>query len=93
MWIRSQCKTTLIEVKNISTDDGVILHYNGDETYTILGEYSTEEKAIKVLDMIQDRICGIEYTHLASLIKSGSKFVTIDASGTVFQMPQDSEVE
>ena len=85
MWIRSQNKTTLIEVKNIQTDDGMILHYNGDETYTMLGEYSTEEKALKVLDMIQNKI--LENSYFATL---HGKILPKDK---VFEMPQEDEVE
>lgn len=56
---------------------------NGDAIYDI-GEYSTEAKVIKVLDMIQEAYC---------------KFMSVkndDAwSGkeSVFYMPEDSEVE
>lgn len=64
IWIRSQDKTSLIECKKIdiceSRDKYEFIanykYYDGDETYDDLGEYSTKEKAIKVLDMIQEHI-------------------------------------
>ena len=52
----------------------------------VLGKYSTEEKAVKVLDMICEKykepIVRANYTNEESLIYANS----------VFQMPQDSEV-
>ena len=94
MWIRSQSKTTLIEAKNISTENGMIFNYNGDEIYTMLGEYSTEEKALKVLDMIQKEICNInEFAMLSNMVKRcDDRYIDIDYDGWVFQMPKDSEV-
>lgn len=65
IWIRNQDKTSLIECKTIS----VITQLNGGyhiyanyidfgeaENYDFLGKYSTKEKAIKALDMIQEHI-------------------------------------
>lgn len=46
--------------------------------FSTIGEYSTEEKAIKVLDMIQNM-----YTE-------GNEWLC--SAGKVFQMPQDDEV-
>lgn len=48
-----------------------------DCAFSVIGEYSTEEKAIKVLDMICDFYvdCNCQYVR-----------------NKVFQMPQDSEV-
>lgn len=58
MLIRSQDKRILINMDNASSvevgDDGLrILVDNGEAIYDI-GEYSTEAKVIKVLDMIQE---------------------------------------
>lgn len=88
MLIRSQDKRILINMNNVSSievgDDRLrIFANNGDAIYDI-GEYSTEAKVIKVLDMIQEAYC---------------KFMSVkndDAwSGkeSVFYMPEDSEVE
>lgn len=44
----------------------------------VIGEYSTEEKAIKVLDMIQE-----EYAN-------GNEWLNV--AGKVFHMPQEDEV-
>lgn len=90
MLIRSQDKEILVNFNvsaGIEIEEGpvrtVITSYITGCSY-LLGEYSTKEKAMKVLDMIQDAYC---------------KFMSVkndDAwSGkeSVFYMPEDSEVE
>lgn len=65
IWIRSQDKTSLVECKTID----MIKQVNGEyyananyidfgeaENYDFLGKYSTKEKAVKALDMIQEHI-------------------------------------
>ena len=90
MIIRSQDKKGIINFNNIDTI-GIepnccgcdVVGYNGtQESCVKLGEYSTEEKAIKVLDMIQNAY------EEANSVCTMSGFV----ANTVFQMPQDSEV-
>ena len=86
MWIRSQDKRTLTKVKHLS-----ICYLNG--CYSIftdnhlapnercnLGSYTTLEKALKVLDMIEK--------HLEKMYIGTSNYM-----GKPFQMPQDDEVE
>lgn len=90
MLIRSQDKTILLNFSNSTVvyiaknDKGfVILSLENENRYR-LGKYSSEAKAMKVLDMIQEAYC---------------KFMSVkndDAwSGkeSVFYMPEDSEVE
>ena len=81
---------TDFKIKKISFDDDC-QEISGDEvtkskiyssTGLMIGEYSTEQKAIKVLDMIQSAYED------ASFASSWSGFV----ASTSFQMPQDSEV-
>ena len=94
MLIRSQDKTALVKFENIVInlklpDSLNIMCWSLQDAqrsggYFILGRYSTKEKAMKVLDMIQEAYC---------------KFMSVkndDAwSGkeSVFYMPEDSEVE
>lgn len=90
MWIRSQSKKQLVNANEL---------YIGKrgERYCVstgkgfdLGTYSSEEKAIKVLDMIQD----FEIRHQANLLLAIYQETNDNAEGNmVFQMPQDSEVE
>lgn len=57
MWIRSQDKELLRNVNSIE-----IIKYEGEQYTTILGDgwnlgvYSTKEKALRVLDWIQNQI-------------------------------------
>ena len=84
MIIRSQDKKELHNFDRISNvcvlpcyrdEHKFIIEVNSQKT---IGTYSTEEKAIKVLDMIEDAYvnCNCNYVH-----------------NDVFQMPQDDEVE
>lgn len=54
MWIRSQDLYTLIKCERLSIRQCITRKHCiiGDEC-VVLGEYSTEEKALKVLDQIQ----------------------------------------
>lgn len=61
------------------------------DPFDILGSYSTEEKAMAVMDMIQSNIIFIEQSNI------GERFNTLETMETlsqilVFQMPQDEEV-
>ena len=64
-----------------------IKYHSGALNNRYLGTYSTEEKAIKVLDMIQDAYIG-------TIKMSISEDVGISCipRAVVFQMPQDSEL-
>lgn len=81
MFIRSQNRDVLVNVNDIcfnklNIHSEIIYQFRcygyGDDYY-ILGEYSTEEKALLVLDMIEK--------------------VSMYSGNTLFQMPQDDEVE
>ena len=55
MIIRSQDKTKIFnfeQIRKIDCDNGMIVV----DSISLLGEYSTEEKAIKVLDMICEKV-------------------------------------
>jgi len=58
MWIRSQEKTELVNTQRIQAEGVCIYAFENvaidDCSYIKMGEYSTEEKAIKVLDKIQE---------------------------------------
>ena len=65
MFIRSQNKEMLINANNIRiisdsrSYDIICDFYDGD--YYYLGEYSTKEKAMKVMDIIQNAITGTSF--------------------------------
>ena len=90
MLIRSQNKELLvnfnvsagIEIEELNTKTVVTSYITGCSY--LLGEYSTKEKALKVLDMIQEAYERYEYE---KVFKTGlTLFET-------FQMPADSEVK
>lgn len=75
MWIRSQDKKILTKIDNLEID-GANQIWGG---CSLLGKYSSEEKALKVYDEIQDEL------------ESEAFYIT--DSPKVYQMPQDDEVE
>lgn len=88
LWIRSQDKENLINVNKIEITDFCDAYKStiwGDDI--LLGKYSSKEKALKVLDMIQE--C-IEYNNSSHNSQWDSTPYRVY---NVFQMPLDSEVE
>ena len=61
LWIRSQDKERLIKCKSIDLDDHSMyceIWVNGYDA--LIGEYTTKERALQVLDEIQGRITSNE---------------------------------
>ena len=95
MWVRSQNKEILINANSFRIIEDfnsyciVYDFYDGELYY--LGEYSTKEKAMKVMDMIHDQIMlgSLKYED----IKSNDNTQQWLKSEFVFQMPKDEEVE
>lgn len=54
MWIRSQSLTVLVNTKEICIEDKRKIWAEG----YLIGKYSTEEKALKVLDDIESHLKG-----------------------------------
>ena len=90
MLIRSQDKEMIINMaatnhiyaSEVYRPSGSLIDISSDEMR--LGYYSTKEKAIKVLDMIQEAYCDF------MAVRNGDMWCGKDS---VFQMPEDSEVE
>lgn len=60
MWVRSQDRKILTEIHDVEIDD-INQIWDGS---SLLGKYSTEEKALKVLDRIEELIenqCGLTF--------------------------------
>lgn len=96
MWIRSQSKTILINSDYIIVNDNDILTKTNSNSFLItIGTYSSEAKALKVLDMIQTAIMS-KRTEKRHYFKN-NKYITFNhyesLENLVFQMPLDSEVE
>jgi hypothetical protein len=112
MLIRSQDKRISINMNNVSSievgDDRLrIFADNGDAIYDI-GEYSTEAKVIKVLDMIQEAYADAKLNEilLPDVCKAANKSqqekentsIAKDIRNAfmkkmVFQIPDDESVE
>lgn len=114
MLIRSQDKEMIINmaatnhiyVREVYRPSGSLIDISSDEMR--LGYYSTKEKAIKVLDMIQEAYGDSEYTKyvIPEICKILSVKLRTEANiahaeeigeilkkGMTFQMPEDSEVK
>lgn len=59
-----------------------IMAHTGDD-YWDLGDYSTEEKALKVMEMLQQQYVG----HLMTVL------IDVKAESTYFKFPADEEVK
>lgn len=89
LWIRTQSKLSLIKVNNICIrDDNTIINCADSfslKNYAILGTYETKERALEVLDEIQEKLTirkinetsGIEYILCQDLVP------------IIYEMPQE----
>ena len=75
MWIRSQDRKILTKIDDLEID-GANQIWGG---CYLLGKYSSDEKALRVFDEIQDELESEEFN--------------ITDLPDVFEMPQDDEVE
>ena len=107
MLIRSHDKRILINMNNVSSievgDNELRIFADDGETIYDLGSYSTREKAMKVLDMIQEAYADeklVDYTTYLQWKEiekmDDSTILAIRnelMKKAVFQMPEDSEVD
>lgn len=94
MLIRSQDKTALVKFENIVINLKLpeslrVICWSLQDAqrsggYFVLGEYSTKEKSLKVLDMIQEA-----YMKFMS-VKNDDAW---NGKEAIFQMPEDGSVE
>jgi hypothetical protein len=96
LWVRSQDKENLIPIKNpICVYDNKIIYKESASYVITIGEYETKERAIEVLDEIQERTMLINTINLAkdrdSLIayKNALTEEKIKGLGYPYQMPKD----
>lgn len=89
MLIRTQNKNGLIDIAGMTIrvdlqDKNKIIAYSNHyavDGWEVLGKYSSNEKAMKVLDMIQD-----------AYLNSSHYWNGYSTKNTVFNMPDDEEV-
>lgn len=97
LWVRSQDKMNLVKIRQISlnyrNNKQIIANYmpdsfeNSGEYYELLGTYKTKERALEVLDEIQEHIEKQGENYLLSDengIITGQKYY-----GYIYQMPID----
>lgn len=96
MWLMSQSKDVLVNINEVcfykmKKYSKFIYQFRcyGYGNYYILGYYSTEEKAMKVMDMIKNAITGTRF-EFTDIVRD------CDLAGieihNVFNMPKDEEV-
>lgn len=86
MWIRSQDRKILTEIHNLDIDD---INQIWDCS-SLIGKYSSEEKALKVLDEIQNAVENTNYYNIDNFCLGT---YALKRGPQVYQMPQDDEVE
>ena len=96
LWIRSQDKETLIKIENISRDSEnyIIGNLISDDNKSIcdywrLGHYKTKERALEVLDEIQERILNLQLVSLEERGKARQDARTKPYLECVYQMPKE----
>lgn len=107
MLIRSQNKETMLNMDRVTTvelgADGLNITADTDDTLYVLGDYSSKNKAIRVLDMLQKAYADeklVQYTAMAQrkdLDEMDTFSILQMRDGlmekAVFQMPQDEDVQ
>lgn len=84
MWIRSQDRRVLVNTSDIYLHSTSIKSMNKD---CFLGTYDSEERALEILDMIQDAIEDGMSCHEKSVIDSNGTTQSWKRH-TVFEMPK-----
>lgn len=87
MWIRSQSLAVLVKANEICIENKTNIWAEG----YLIGKYSTEEKALSVLDEIQTSIMT-EHQYRTDEANCTMRFFTKEYK-EIYQMPQDEEVE
>lgn len=91
MWIRSQNLFTLVKCERLFARQCASDSFCVIEAGVItLGSYSTLDKALKVLDQIQDAIEDTDYYRIDNI---GHGTYVLANGVQVYQMPADDEVE
>lgn len=88
LWIRSQSKELLMKSPelryNRKDNNHSILAYDTLGVYRILGTYETKERAIEVLNEIQNKINLINLGH-----DFGSPMIDLKNPTYIYQMPKE----
>ena len=95
LWIRSQDKMNLVKVRQIGVNyqdnKQIIANYtpelyeNSGGYYELLGTYKTKERALEVLDEIQDELIGSDFMP----IEKNEEVVLTCGSARIYEMPEN----
>lgn len=99
LWIRSTAKTNLLQARFLTIMEGKTFYkkneweYEGyticnvalNGNYELLGTYKTKERAIEVLDEIQDELIGSDFMP----IEKKEEVVLTCGSARIYEMPKD----
>jgi len=91
LWIRSQDKTELVKVNNLANIDYRIVFINNGNGRATLGTYATKERAIEVLDEIENFIYT-EVNIVNSLYEEADieiKSKILCNMAKIFEMPEE----
>lgn len=100
VWIRTQNKRALLNCNDLFIDKKNYKHFDTGEIESkyvitesgkVIGTYSTEEKAMKVLDEIENQLTGLNGRYIAEKMwqNSDSNYVH---QINVYQMPEDEKI-
>ena len=110
MIIRSQNKSGIVLTENVTDfyeeetreNKYEVIAFCCNKTETVLGEYTTKEKALKVLDGIQYAYCSMKQNEcsMGEAVKMMStqkqeefeEFIEMCRGVFIYQMPKDEEV-
>jgi len=85
LWIRSQDKEILLKINELETEANMIIAFDGNK-YQCLGTYKSKERALEILDEIQEHIQ-----------KQGQSYILTDEKGlpaglrnygNIYEMPE-----
>ena len=85
LWIRSQDRTFLRKVNTIGIVEGRDF-WSIDENLTVsFGKYKTKERAIEILDEIQDELISSDFIP----IEKNEEVVLTCGSARIYEMPEN----
>ncbi len=95
LWIRSQDKEILLNIKGIqyqncklveneTVEANILIGFYNYYDNEILGEYETKERALEVLDEIQDELIGSDFMP----IEKNEEVVLTCGSAKIYEMPE-----
>lgn len=99
LWIRSTAKTNLLQARFLTIMEGKTFYkkieweYEGyticnvalNGNYELLGTYKTKERAIEILDEIQDELISSDFIP----IEKSEEVVLTCGSARIYEMPKD----